>query len=257
MKQFGFSENDHCAGDLASTLSTNRSLTDLKLGFNRLGDSGVKILCVALRNPDCKLQTLWLYRNDITVYSAKDLFATLNTNQSLEILNLNQNDLGGLGVKLLSEFLRKPECKIRKLGLSAVGLTDSYVEDLASALSTNQLLTDLNLGYNKVGDAGVKLLSVALKNQNCTIQELGLNNNSLTDSCTEDLSSALSRNRSVRVLDLKSNSFTDRSVPALRYLILTCRSLKSIRLCENKFRSKGKRHLELMWGSRPGMSVTL
>ncbi|XP_072354328.1 NACHT, LRR and PYD domains-containing protein 3-like [Scyliorhinus torazame] len=260
IKTLGLEENrltDHCAGDLASTLSTNRSLTDLKLGFNRLGDSGVKILCVALRNPDCKLQTLWLYRNDITVYSAKDLFATLNTNQSLEILNLNQNDLGGLGVKLLSEFLRKPECKIRKLGLSAVGLTDSYVEDLASALSTNQLLTDLNLGYNKVGDAGVKLLSVALKNQNCTIQELGLNNNSLTDSCTEDLSSALSRNRSVRVLDLKSNSFTDRSVPALRYLILTCRSLKSIRLCENKFRSKGKRHLELMWGSRPGMSVTL
>ncbi|XP_072892593.1 ribonuclease inhibitor-like [Hemitrygon akajei] len=110
-----------------------------------------------------------------------------------------------------------------------VGLTDSGAEDLASALSTNPSLTELDLSVNELGDSGVKLVSAALRNPECKIQKLGLIRVGLTDSGAEDLVSALSTNPSLTELELRSNSLTDRSVPALRRLILTLPSLKWIR----------------------------
>ncbi|XP_072891826.1 NACHT, LRR and PYD domains-containing protein 3-like [Hemitrygon akajei] len=73
-------------------------------------------------------------------------------------LRLNNNDLGDSGVKLVCEALRNPECKIQKLWLVDVGLTDSDAEDLVSALSTNPSLTELGLGLNSLTDGSVPAL---------------------------------------------------------------------------------------------------
>ncbi|XP_078059765.1 NACHT, LRR and PYD domains-containing protein 3-like [Mustelus asterias] len=248
---------DSCAKDLASALSANRSLIDLDLSYNNLGDSGVKLLSVALRNLECQIQKLSLYGNNLTDSCAEDLASALSTNRSLIDLNLGSNNLGDSGVKLLSVALRNPDCKIQKLDLRGNALTDSCAEDLASALSTNRSLIDLNLGSNNLGDSGVKLLSVALRNPDCKIQKLHLDKNALTDSCAEDLASALCTKQSLRNLYLGSNSFTDRSVPALRRLILTCRSLEVIWLEWNQFSPNGERQLESLRGSRRGLRVTV
>ncbi|XP_078058276.1 NACHT, LRR and PYD domains-containing protein 3-like [Mustelus asterias] len=114
---------------------------------------------------------------------------------------------------------------------------------------------ELSLGRNKVGDSGVKLLSAALRNPECKIQKLHLDKNALTNSCAEDLTSTLSTNQSLRFLYLEFNSFTDQSVPALRRLILTCRSLEVILLHWNQFSPNGKRQLESLRESRPGLRV--
>ncbi|XP_067836497.1 NACHT, LRR and PYD domains-containing protein 3-like [Heptranchias perlo] len=246
-----------CTEDLSSALSTNQSLTVLNLGNNKLGDSGVKLLSAALRKPDCKIQELGLDDVGLTDSCTKDLSSALSTNRSLTVLNLGKNKLGDSGVKLLSAALRNPDCKIQKLGLDENFLTDSCSEDLSSALSTNRSLTVLNLNNNELGDSGVKLLFGALRNPDCKIQELDLECVGLTDSCTDDLVTALSTNRSLTVLNLRSNSFTDRSVPALRSLLQTCRSLERICLGGNQFRPNGKRNLESLRESRPGLSLTV
>ncbi|XP_067916261.1 NACHT, LRR and PYD domains-containing protein 14-like [Heterodontus francisci] len=145
---------------------------ELRLGINKLGDSGVKLLSAALRNPDCKIQELGLNENGLTDSSAEDLTSTFCTNRSLTVLDLGNNKLGDSGIKLLSVTLRKPDCGIEELMLTNVGLTYSCIGDLASALSTNRSLKFLNLGYNKLGDSGVKLLSAALRNLACEIQKL-------------------------------------------------------------------------------------
>ncbi|XP_059815189.1 NACHT, LRR and PYD domains-containing protein 3-like [Hypanus sabinus] len=80
-------------------------------------------------------------------------------------LRLGRKDLGDSGVKLVSAALRNPECKIQRLRLWDVGLTDSGAEDLVSALSTNPSLTGLNLSENSLTDRSVPALR-------CLIQTL-------------------------------------------------------------------------------------
>uniref|UniRef100_A0A4W3GLI6 Uncharacterized protein n=1 Tax=Callorhinchus milii TaxID=7868 RepID=A0A4W3GLI6_CALMI len=62
-----------------------------RLGSNNLGDCGVKRLCEALRNPECKIQRLWLYRNRLTDGCTDDLVSALSTNRSLRFLDLEFN----------------------------------------------------------------------------------------------------------------------------------------------------------------------
>ncbi|XP_059814511.1 NACHT, LRR and PYD domains-containing protein 3-like isoform X1 [Hypanus sabinus] len=228
---------------------------DLRLGENDVGDSGVKLVSAALRNPECKIQKLELWGVGLTDSGAEDLASALSTNPSLTELNLSYNKLGDSGVKLVSAALRNPECKIQTLWLNNVGLTDSGAEDLVSALSTNPSLTELNLSDNKLGDSGVKLVSAALRNRECKIQKLWLIRVGLTDSGAEDLASALSTNPSLTDLSLGSNSLTDQSVPALRRLILTLRSLEWIWLEGNLFSETGENELRSLRGVRPGLRV--
>ncbi|XP_072133665.1 NACHT, LRR and PYD domains-containing protein 3-like isoform X6 [Mobula birostris] len=230
---------------------------ELRLGENKLGDSGVKMVSAALRNLDCKIQTLGLDKVGLTDSGAEDLACALSTNPSLTELNLGFNKLGDSGVKLVSAALRNPECKIQKLWLGGVCLKDSGAEDLVSALSTNPSLTELDLGFNKLGDSGVKLVSAALRNPECKIQKLWLDSVGLTDSGAEDLVSALSTNSSLTELELGLNSLTDRSVPALRRLILTLPSLEWIWLGNNEFSETGEKELRSLQEPRPGLTVTV
>ncbi|XP_059815652.1 NACHT, LRR and PYD domains-containing protein 3-like [Hypanus sabinus] len=141
------------------------------------------------------------------------------------------------------------------LRLDNVGLTYSAAEDLASALSTNRSLTELDLSHNKLGDSGVKLVSAALRNSECKIQKLWLRDVGLTDSGAEDLVSALRINPSLTWINLGTNSLTDRSVPALRRLILTLPSPELIRLDGNQFSENGRKELGSLQVPRPGLRV--
>ncbi|XP_059818765.1 NACHT, LRR and PYD domains-containing protein 3-like [Hypanus sabinus] len=230
---------------------------DLRLGENKLGDSGVKLVSAALRNTESKIQKLGLGDVGLTDSGVEDFASPLSKILSLTELDLGSNKLGDSGVKLVSAALRNPECKIQTLVLDNVSLTDSGAEDLVSALSTNRTLMELDLGDNKLADSGVKLVSAALRNLECKIQKLRLDNISLTDSGAEDLVSALSAKPSLKGLSLGYNSLTDRSVPALRRLILTLPSLEWIRLYGNWFSVTGEKELRSLREPRPRLTVSL
>ncbi|XP_072109319.1 NACHT, LRR and PYD domains-containing protein 3-like isoform X1 [Mobula birostris] len=183
----------------------------LRLWNNKLGDSGVKLLSVVLKNRQCKIKELQLGANDLTASCIEDLAAALSENRSLLVLELSNNKLGNSGIKYLSVALKNPGCKIKKLSLKANGLTAACVEDLFSALSINQSLTTVSLGSNKLGDAGVHQLPKCLRN----VEELELDDNNLSACCTEDLASTLSTYQSLRALNLSNNNLGDSGMKRL------------------------------------------
>ncbi|XP_036602804.1 NACHT, LRR and PYD domains-containing protein 3-like [Trichosurus vulpecula] len=165
---------DSCCQDISSVLKSNRSLIHLDLGCNSLYNHGVKLLCEALENQDCNLQTLELWNCQISAACCYALSSVLKKNQSLTHLNLGANPLRNNGVKVLCEALGNQNCKLQELKLCKCLLSVAGCRYLSSALKSNQSLIDLKLTGNGLGDDGVKLLLEALRSQDCKLQKLTL-----------------------------------------------------------------------------------
>ncbi|XP_062847557.1 NACHT, LRR and PYD domains-containing protein 12-like isoform X2 [Trichomycterus rosablanca] len=210
--------DESCAA-LSSVLSSNsNNLRDLNLSYNKLQDSGVKLLSAALKNPHCTLEILWLAGCSLTGESCAALSSVLSSNSSnLRDLNLSNNNLYDSGVKLLSAALKNPHCTLEILWLYRCSLTNKSCAALSSVLSSNSSnLRDLNLSNNKLLDSGVKRLSTALKNPHCKLEILRLDGCSLTGGSCAALSSVLSSNsNNLKDLDLSHNKLQNSGVMLL------------------------------------------
>ncbi|XP_038656888.1 NACHT, LRR and PYD domains-containing protein 3-like isoform X2 [Scyliorhinus canicula] len=222
----------------------------LGLDRNRLGNPGVTLLSEFVRSPGCELQRLQLADNGFSGCSVANLATSLCTNRSLVALDLGRNKLGDSGVRSLCEALKNPDCVMQQVKLYDVGLTHCCAQALADVLRTTRSLRELNLSNNKLGDSGMKLLSEALRNTDCTIRHLRLDDNGLTDSCSEDLSGALAVNRTLTILSLRLNGFTDNSYGAFFNLIRNCESLGMIGLRDNRFSDMTKILLRSLQNAR-------
>uniref|UniRef100_A0A8C9SK18 B30.2/SPRY domain-containing protein n=1 Tax=Scleropages formosus TaxID=113540 RepID=A0A8C9SK18_SCLFO len=110
--------NERCCEALVSVLTSNSShLIELDLSDNDLQDSGVKILSAGLGNKHCKLEILRLSGCCVTKEGCGSLASALRSNpcSHLRELDLSYNHPGDSGVKLLSDLLEDPHCKLKTL----------------------------------------------------------------------------------------------------------------------------------------------
>ncbi|XDV46703.1 hypothetical protein PO909_014540 [Leuciscus waleckii] len=137
---------------LVSGLRSNPShIRELNLNSNKPVFSGVKLLYDLLGDQHCKLEKLQLECCSIGEGGCAALALALRSNPShLRELNLNYNEPGDSGVRLLSVLLMDPRCKLEKLELSHCNIRDTACAALISALSLNPShLRELNLNYNQ------------------------------------------------------------------------------------------------------------
>ncbi|KAL1005898.1 hypothetical protein UPYG_G00065320 [Umbra pygmaea] len=108
---------DECCLKLVEALCFNLpNLKELDLSENKLGDSGVKILCRALISPTCKLETLFLACCGITSDGCSSLALALKSNQcNITELSLVRNDTGEEGLRILSAIRDDPRYKLLNL----------------------------------------------------------------------------------------------------------------------------------------------
>ncbi|XP_055751430.1 NLR family CARD domain-containing protein 3-like isoform X1 [Salvelinus fontinalis] len=112
----------------------------------------------------------------VTEKGCASLVSALKSNPShLRELDLNNNDLKDSGVKLLSDGLGNPHCKLETLRLSGCLVTEEGCASLVSALRLNPShLRELDLSYNHPGDSGVRLLSARLEDPHCRLEKLNV-----------------------------------------------------------------------------------
>ncbi|XP_072235521.1 NACHT, LRR and PYD domains-containing protein 3-like isoform X3 [Leuresthes tenuis] len=225
---------------LALAVTSNPShLRELDLSYNHPGDSGVKLLMAALKDP----HKLRLSGCSLSERSCEALSSVLSSQScTLTELGLSNNNLQDSGVKQLSVGLKSQNCRLVTLSLSGCLITEEGCASLAEAVTSNPShLRELDLSYNHPGDSGVKLLMAALKDphklrlnccnlserscealssalrsQSSTLTELGLSNNNLQDSGVKQLSVGLkSQNCRLEILSLSGCLITEEGCASL------------------------------------------
>ncbi|XP_036598605.1 NACHT, LRR and PYD domains-containing protein 12-like [Trichosurus vulpecula] len=209
------------------------SLKSLHLRNTFFEDDGKKLPCETLGTKKSQLETLSLECCHLTFTCFQNLLCDLSSNERLKNLDLRGNSFEEGGLTLLCKFLGNSNCRIETLSLASCYLTSTYSENLCSALSSNKSLKNLDLSENFFEDRGIILLCKALGNPNCRLETLSLASCDLTSTCSQNLCSALSSNKSLKNLNLSGNSFEEREITLLCKALgnSNCR-LETLRLAE-------------------------
>ncbi|XP_059189130.1 NACHT, LRR and PYD domains-containing protein 12-like [Centropristis striata] len=193
---------------LTSSLKSNPAhLRVLDLSDNDLRDSDVRDLCEFLADPCCRLQTLNLESCWLPAESCRSLTSDLRASSALKELDLSRNYLEDQGVKLLSDWLKKPQCTLEILRLAGCEFTERGFAALTSSLKSNPAhLRVLDLSRNNFTDSDVRDLCEFLADPRCRLQTLKLAGCEFTKRGFAALTSSLKSNPAhLRVLDLSDN----------------------------------------------------
>ncbi|XP_051771447.1 NACHT, LRR and PYD domains-containing protein 12-like isoform X37 [Ctenopharyngodon idella] len=208
---------DKSCSALATVLGSDTNLKELNMNNNNLQDSGVKLLCMGLKNIKCKLEILKLSNCSVTEEGYKALASALRSNPSHLIeLDLTGNDPGQSGVKELDDLLQDPNCQLKTLRFLSPA-ADEACQYVSGIVGKNLLLLrELNLSEHELGDTRVNQIAALLQDKHCRLNTLTLSRCRITEKQCVILTSALKSNPShLRELNLSVNNLGNTGVKHL------------------------------------------
>lgn len=224
----------HNIGTLIDSLKTNEYIKHFLLGNNIIGPVGAKCIADFLKEFPNRMDTwylagncidsaslkllvdqwvlstsvtnIWLKRNPLHATAADDILRLITQTPKLRTLDLDQTELGDLGVAKLFSRLAKheslPQLPLRNLYLNAVGIGESAATAIGEYLaSPHCALESLYMSNNPMGSRGIIALSAGLTKNN-SLTRLSLQSSGMADEGVIALCKALSNHPKIRTLDI-------------------------------------------------------
>ncbi|XP_032440738.1 NACHT, LRR and PYD domains-containing protein 12-like [Xiphophorus hellerii] len=128
-------------------------------------------------------------------------------NSILKELDLSYNNLGDAGVMQLAVGLESTNCSLETLRMKGCKLTWKGCDTLATIISSQCSLRELDVSNNDLMDSGLQSLSGGLENPQCKLEILRISGCQITEDGCHCLVTALNINPShLRELDLSYNN---------------------------------------------------
>ncbi|XP_038635120.1 NLR family member X1 isoform X2 [Scyliorhinus canicula] len=150
--------------------------------------------------------------------------------KSFQSLNLSQVKMTPLKCFVITSIMNTSSHPIDEINLSLCDLNDDCLKILQTLLLRCR---DLNLQFNNLGLGAWQEVSNLLMDPHCTVQNLWLCDNALSEAAVNCIGPAITHNRSVTQLSLLNTSLGDKGVKMLTPYIRDNTHLKDINLASN------------------------
>ena len=191
---------DDAAESIATVLSHNNKLKSLNLSSNYLRSEGFIKIFNGMRKI-AYLKKLIISSNEITALNAIDCIAKfLFQNLELEILDLSNSFIQKAGIIKIFEKMRKIS-SLRKINVYGNVITKEAADVIASVLSQNTKLEELNIGYTNLPTEGALKIFRSIMHIS-TLTSFNIAHNTITNEAARYVVSILRNNNKLRELNL-------------------------------------------------------
>ncbi len=235
---------------LSLGIAAHVSLSSLDLGFNNITDEGCKVLCSALLSTRGTLHTLYLSGNAIGEHGALSIADIIQKGCGLKRLHLTGNIIGPGGVNAITEAIgvsvHAHQTHIDKENLSQVGKLHTAFQKspdkrLIEKASSTLGVRELFLGGTRMGHDGCLAVAKMLE-VTPTLCVLSLSNCDLGDEDILLLARSMKAHRDqipLEALQLSFNNLSCKGTEALMNSVWGSQTLKEIRLDNNSIGDRG------------------
>ncbi|KAH3743250.1 Protein NLRC3 [Pelomyxa schiedti] len=214
---------DSGAFTIAKALKRTSSITDLNLSVNKIGDEGTKPIAKALRK-NVSIRNLNLRENLFSAEGAQSIAEVLVQNSTITEIDISYNKILEPGGKVIAEAL-KSNLGVVVLKMEGT-LQGSACSFIAETLAVNNVIRELHLGVNNIGDLGATAVGHALSH-NSSLRILDLKQNSIGPFGAQALSKYLKENTTLSNIDLRANNIES---DGLRYLLQALQIIPCIKI---------------------------
>jgi len=230
--------DDEGARILSSGLNGNNSLTDLALSGSLIGQPGWQSIFDTLKNPNCRLENLYLKSSSLDNSLAVYLADALQNSSTLKRFRLIDSSTitNTSWRQLFGALLQRQNSTLECLCLSS-RLYDGTIQLLAPLLAINSKLIELDLSNigDSVTESGWDALFIVLRSSTSALKLLDLSSNDITDNSIGCLVDALANNSSLRKLEFNHITLVTPMGWQMFSIILQCQTsmLEKIGLRDN------------------------
>ena len=187
-------------------------------------------------NPSTPLTAISLKNNQINETCFQSMIHFIQTNGTLQVLNLESSKFGDEPAIILAEGI-SVSTSIVTLNLSNCNISDEAGEFLVNSLLSNFVLKELNLSFNTLSLKTALAFTVVLK-ENKTLQSLDLSHNNFCDeNAVDNIIKGLSENKSLHHLNLSWNSLSGENFGTLLSKSIKLSKLTTLNLEHNQLKS--------------------
>ena len=193
--------NNIVADDVATTISGNVCLQELYVCKNNLQTAGT--IVKVLQNI-CTLTKLHFGNNIISDQTANDIAALVSRNTKLNVIEISGSKLQTTRTIKIMKALQGIYT-LKKFYLNNDNITEEAADDIATAISCNVDLQELNLGSNNLQASGIIKIARTLQKIS-SLTKLYINHNNITEEAADDIATVISCNVDLQELNLGSNN---------------------------------------------------